>query len=52
MSDTLSIPGPVRGREHIATIEDAADRPDDCLIVDQYGASSGAATAGRSVAEP
>ena len=52
MSDTQVTPTSAQPRARIATIEDAADRPDDCLIVDQYGASSGAATAGRSVAEP
>lgn len=39
MSDTVQTP--TRPRARIATIEDAAERPDDCLIVDQYGAFLG-----------
>jgi CRISPR-associated protein Cas1 len=35
------VPVTARGRARIATIEDAAERPDDCLIVDQYGAFLG-----------
>lgn len=43
MSDTVQTPvgAPARPRARIATIEDAAERPDDCLIVDQYGAFLG-----------
>jgi len=43
VSDTVQTPvgAPARPRARIATIEDAAERPDDCLIVDQYGAFLG-----------
>lgn len=38
---TIVAPSSARGRARIATIEEAAGRPDDCLIVDQYGAFLG-----------
>ena len=47
MTETVETPAPpasqpaARGRARIASVEDAGERPDDCLIVDQYGSFLG-----------